>query len=143
LRVSSTSLADHAVDRAVETLERGAFMPLQSRLFKDDQKLQRCLVLDAAHVTPGSVGEHVRKLQTALALLEDVRIARSELTSSQYGPSTATAVLQYKQRRQIINRSYQNQADNIVGKMTIASLDRELIGMEQGSFPRDIECRRG
>ena len=26
-------------------------MPLQSKLFKDDQKLQACLVNDAAHVT--------------------------------------------------------------------------------------------
>jgi hypothetical protein len=127
----------------VETLERGAIMPLRSRLFKDDQKLQKCLLLDVAHVTPGSVGEHVRKLQTALALLDDARIERPELTSSRYGRSTAAAVLQYKQRRRIINRSYQTQADNIVGKMTIASLDSELIAMERGSFARDIECRRG
>lgn len=117
-------------------------MPLQSRLFKEDQKLQKSLLLDSAHVTPGSVGDHVQRLQTALALLDDVRIERSELTSKTYGRSTADAVLRYKQRRQIINRSYQSRADNIVGKMTIASLDNELLRMEQAPPPRDIECRR-
>jgi hypothetical protein len=30
------------------------------------------------------------------------------------------------QQRGIINRSYQTQADNIVGKMTMASLDEEM-----------------
>jgi hypothetical protein len=117
-------------------------MALQSRLLKDDQKLQTCLIQDAAHVTPGSVGDHVSKLQRALVLLDDVRIERSELLTKKYGPSTAKAVLGYKQRRQIINRSYQNQEDNIVGKMTIAALDKELILMEQGARVRDIECRR-
>jgi hypothetical protein len=117
-------------------------MALQSRLLRDDQKLQACLILDSAHVTPGSVGDHVAKLQTALAVLDDVRIERLELMTKKYGPSTAQAVLGYKQRRQIINRSYQNQADNIVGKMTIATLDKELIQMEHGARVRDIECQR-
>jgi hypothetical protein len=53
-------------------------------------------------------------------------IALDEVSSQSYGTSTATAVLNYKRVRRIINFSYQTTADNIVGKMTIASLDREM-----------------
>ena len=35
-----------------------------------------------------------------------------------------------KKRRQIINRAYQQQADNIVGKLTIKALDDELLVAE-------------
>jgi hypothetical protein len=38
-----------------------------------------------------------------------------------YGKQTADAVLAYKKKRGIINRGYQASADNIVGKMTMAS----------------------
>ena len=52
----------------------------------------------------------------------------------------AAAVLAYKKKRNIINWSYQQQADNIVGKMTIAALDAEIWGKEKaalcsGDFP--------
>lgn len=47
--------------------------------------------------------------------------------------STANAVLNYKQKRSIINLSYQTQADNIVGKMTVGALDRELRDKEDVS----------
>ena len=77
-----------------------------------------CKVDDASHVTPGSRGEHVRKIQIALIQLDGAAIG----TDGIYGPATAAAVLAYKQKRNIINFSYQTQADNIVGKMTIASL---------------------
>jgi hypothetical protein len=40
-------------------------------------------------------------------------------------------VLKYKTKRNIVNRAYQSSPDNIVGKMTIASLDRELAAAEQ------------
>ena len=56
-----------------------------------------------------------------------------------YGPSTAAAVLSYKTKRQIINRSYQTTPDSIVGKMTIASLDAEMRG-HQLSFPGVGDC---
>jgi hypothetical protein len=46
-----------------------------------------------------------------------------ELSARRYGPSTAQAVLAFKRVRRIINHSYQTQADDIVGKMTIAALD--------------------
>ena len=54
----------------------------------------------------------------------------ASLASSSYGPSTKAAVLAYKTRRQIINRSYQSTPDAIVGKMTIASLDAEVAARE-------------
>ncbi len=118
-------------------------MPLQSKLFRDDKKLQQCLIYDASHVTPGAVGGHVKKIQAALALLDDVHIDRSETATGAYGPSTADAVLAFKQRRNIINFSYQTQADNIVGKMTIAALDKEIAQLERSTFVRDIECEFG
>jgi hypothetical protein len=53
-----------------------------------------------------------------------------------YGPATAAAVLAYKQKRDIVNRSYQTEADNIVGKMTMASLDSELVKQQPAPAPR-------
>jgi hypothetical protein len=99
-------------------------MSLQSELFKCDQRLEACLHVDSSHVTPGTVGEFVTKIQKALFILDGAVIDPSE--QGRYGPSTADAVLAYKRKRKIINYSYQTQADDIVGKMTIASLDNEL-----------------
>jgi hypothetical protein len=104
-------------------------MALQSRLFKGDRRLEACLVKDAAHITQGAAGDYVAKIQRALYILEGVSIDSSELSSRAYGRSTAAAVLAYKKQRNIINRSYQTQADNIVGKMTVAALDKELLGV--------------
>jgi len=103
---------------------------LQAFLFKDDKALNACAVRDADHITPGSVGPQVGKLQEALMFLDGLAIENSELAAKRYGPSTASAVLSYKRRRKIINPAYQTQADNIVGIMTIASLDRELLARE-------------
>jgi peptidoglycan hydrolase-like protein with peptidoglycan-binding domain len=107
-------------------------MPLQAQLFADDPRLQACLTQDPAHVTPGSVGDHVSRIQTALILLDDLRIDAEEIAGRRYGPSTAAAVLKFKQKRTIVNRAYQTQADNIVGKMTIAALDNEMLQRERG-----------
>ena len=49
------------------------------------------------------------------------------MARAHYGPSTAAAVLAFKTRRNIINRAYQTKADNIVGRMTIAALDAEML----------------
>jgi hypothetical protein len=114
-------------------------MGLISRLFQGNKKLEACLVDDAAHVTPGAQGEHVGKIQFALFSLDTLKIERTELVSQTYGPSTAAAVLSYKTKRQIINRSYQTTPDNIVGKMTIASLDKEMSG-RQLSFVSLGDC---
>jgi hypothetical protein len=94
-------------------------MALRSNLFRGDAKLEAAAVSHAAHIVPNAAGEHVRKIQHAL-------IDASELEAKRYGPSTAKAVLAYKTRRNIVNRSYQSQADNIVGIMTMAALDKEI-----------------
>ncbi len=104
-------------------------MALHSRLFNGDAALEACLVHDSAHVLQGATGEHVKKIQTALTILESQAIDPAEMAQGKYGPSTAAAVSNYKKKRKIINFSYQNQVDNIVGKMTIAALDKELLAL--------------
>ncbi len=101
-------------------------MPLHSQLFRGDSALEACLVHDAAHVVEGTRGPHVNKIQHALILLDGALIDGSEVSAGLYGRSTANAVLAYKRKRRVINTSYQHTADNIVGKMTIASLDKEM-----------------
>jgi hypothetical protein len=101
-------------------------MGLQSKLFRGDPKLEAAAVSDPAHITLGASGPHVLKIQTALNLLDGAGLD----TDSKYGPATAAAVLAYKRERNIVNRSYQATADNIVGKMTIAALDAEMLRWE-------------
>jgi hypothetical protein len=101
-------------------------MALQSRLFRGDNALESCLVKDAAHIVEGARGSHVNKIQRALVLLDGALIDGNEILAELYGRSTANAVLAYKRKRRIINPAYQNTADNIVGRMTIASLDKEM-----------------
>jgi hypothetical protein len=117
-------------------------MPLTSKLFKGDPALEACLVSDPAHVVPGASGPHVGKIQSALITLGEAVIDAADISAMHYGTSTAKAVLAYKTKRGIINKSYQTQADNIVGKMTIAALDREVASHEQPS-PGQPKCRFG
>lgn len=105
-------------------------MALQSQLFRGDPKLEAAAVSDPAHILRGAAGSHVRKIQLALIKLDRAVIAQNELQQSVNGPATANAVLAYKRKRDIVNRSYQKQADNIVGKMTMASLDKEMLTIE-------------
>jgi hypothetical protein len=109
-------------------------MGLVSRHFRNDKKLQDCLVKDSAHVTKDAKGEHVAKIQRALITIEGPLIDPAELREKLYGTSTVNAVLAYKRKRQIINRSYQTQPDGIVGKMTIASLDADMAKLEMRTF---------
>jgi peptidoglycan hydrolase-like protein with peptidoglycan-binding domain len=111
-------------------------MALQSNLFRPDQRLQRTLTLDSAHVVPGDRGDHVARIQVALQDLDGLEIYEDELAEKLYGPSTAAAVLSFKRARKIINRSYQTTEDNIVGKMTIAALDKEMLAKQELTFPR-------
>lgn len=113
-------------------------MGLQSKLFRGDAALDACLVRDSAHVLQGARGPHVSKIQHALFVLDGASIATDELAKMLYGPATAAAVLAYKQARKIINYSYQTKADNVVGKMTIAALDREMLAAERK--PRFCGC---
>lgn len=68
------------------------------------------------------------------------KIEVSELRRQTYGPSTAAAVLAFKQKRKIINPAYQKTADNIVGKMTIARLDKELLAADQAPSSNHVVC---
>lgn len=109
-------------------------MPLNSRLFRSNAALEACLINDTAHLTPGSSGEHVRLVQRALVYLGEKAISGHEYRYGLYGPTTTAAVLRYKQQRRIINFSYQTQADNIVGKMTIRRLDDDILAIQ--NLPR-------
>ncbi|MET0348244.1 MAG: peptidoglycan-binding protein [Rhizobacter sp.] len=101
-------------------------MALTSQLFNGDSKLEAAALSDPAHITQGHRGDHVAKIQQALNQLSGARLTADGV----YGQATAAAVLSYKQRRGIVNRSYQASADNIVGKMTVLTLDREMATLE-------------
>jgi hypothetical protein len=104
-------------------------MALKSQLLRGDAKLEAAAASHPAHITPGARGEHVRRIQRALNLLENAGLDPDGV----YGQATADAVLDYKQKRQIINRSYQTQADNIVGVFTVVALDAELAAQEDSA----------
>ena len=110
-------------------------MPLKSNLLADDGRLQSCLVADSSHVKIGDQGDHVQLIQTALFILDDLSIDQIELATQTYAASTAQAVRDYKSARKIINHAYQNAVDDIVGKMTIQSLDDELVANQRDPAP--------
>jgi hypothetical protein len=103
---------------------------LISDLFRGDPRLEKTLSSDQDHVVPGATGEFVSKIQYAVLTLQGGRIGAAELQARRYGPETAKAVLAYKTRRKIINTAYQQTPDNIVGKLTIRSLDSEMRAFE-------------
>ncbi|MEP7213577.1 MAG: hypothetical protein ABI791_10895 [Acidobacteriota bacterium] len=111
---------------------------MNSKLFRGDAALEACLVNDKAHLVVGTRGSHIPKIQRALVKLDGFLIDISEVTAGLYGPTTAKAVLNYKTSRGIINFSYQTTPDNIVGKMTIATLDRDMVLSE--SRPLMLGC---
>lgn len=86
-------------------------------------------------MTRGARGDHVAKIQAVVMFLDGSTITEAELKAKNYGPSTAAAVLAYKRKRKIINSSYQTQADDIVGKMTIKSLDDEMVKRQVDHAP--------
>lgn len=101
-------------------------MALQSESFRGDAKLEAAAVSNPAHIRAPATGIHVSKIQRALLQLDGAQIEKAELSEGRYGDSTTTAVLRYKDKRTIINRSYEDAVDPIVGVMTMASLDKEL-----------------
>jgi hypothetical protein len=114
-------------------------MGLNSKLLKGDVRLESCLVSDPAHVTPGTTGDFVVKIQKALVVTDSAAIAPTELSSKTYGPTTTQAVLNFKKnpKRTILN--YRGQFDPIVGKKTIAALDAEMVVKEGGSVSPDMQ----
>lgn len=110
-------------------------MPLKSKAFKDDTKLQNCLLYDRDHILPGSRGEHVAKIQRALIQLGEAVINPGEIESELYGVTTSESVRRFKVKRKIVNTRYQDKADNIVGRMTIERLDKEVFDLEHRPDP--------
>jgi hypothetical protein len=111
-------------------------MPLECQLFTSptrDERLEACLVSDPAHITPGTRGDHVKKIQLALNRLSDGpgRENFKLNTDGVYGPKTAAAVKTYKDApsRRIL-QPWQKSADGIVGKRTMKSLDDEMVILE-------------
>ena len=115
-------------------------MPLQSKSFRGDAKLEAAAVSNPGHIVPGARGEHVGKIQQALMLLDGATIEATELEQTLNGASTANAILAYKETRDIVNRTYQTRADNIVGIMTMATLDAEMSRCEQSLSVEKIRC---
>jgi hypothetical protein len=75
----------------------------------------------------------VRKIQAALITLDRANIDVSEIAHEYYGPFTAKAVLAYKKKQTPpIIGDYQRDVDDIVGKMTIKSLDDAMKAKEDG-----------
>jgi hypothetical protein len=114
---------------------------LQSDLFKGDLKLEACAVDNSAHIQmkKNFVGEHVGKIQTALLRIDpSLKISAGELNTKTYGQTTADAVQAYKRARSIINFTYQDSADNIVGIMTILRLDKELKDGQSKLVAKDL-----
>ena len=118
--------------------ERQMTASLQSGLFAGDAALQQAADTDSGHVLPGAIGDHVAKLQTALLFLTTSRITNAEFLEGRYGTTTTEAVLAYKEAREIINFSYQKKADNIVGKMTMTRLDKDLTESQLASLVFDL-----
>ena len=104
---------------------------LRSDLFRGDPRLERCLFHDSAHVLKGHRGDFVSKIQYAVLVLAGGTIRGSEVSSMLYGEDTARLVKKYKVNRKIINYTYQQSADDIVGKMTIRALDSEMFAIER------------
>lgn len=115
-------------------------MPLQSTWFRGNNRLQLCLDVDASHVRKGDRGDHVTLIHGALGVIDNLQVPQGEKATQTYGEGTANAVLHYKQKRSIINRSYQSHADNIVGRMTIGVLDAEMLLLERKRSSLLLSC---
>ncbi|MDZ4369367.1 MAG: hypothetical protein U0987_20455, partial [Afipia sp.] len=143
---ASAARSEHSLqagDPCRGPLLTGLTMPLQSKHFtepKRNARLEQCLVSDPSHVMPGSRGDHVALIQTALNKLaghsdgEDFQLA----TSGEYDSETAYAVRAFKERRDIVARPRQTKADNVVGKMTIKALDEEMLALEAKPKPGTV-----
>jgi hypothetical protein len=49
-------------------------MALKSQLFSGDPLIAKCQTVDAAHILLGAIGDHVRKIHTALTILDNATI---------------------------------------------------------------------
>ena len=122
---------ENLIPRLVSNLLGVQMSGLKSDLFSGDERLEKCLIEDAAHVIKGNKGEFVGKIQFAVLVLQRGSIQISEIQQMLYGDQTADMILAFKTQRKIINTNYQQTADNIVGKMTIRSLDDGMVEFEK------------
>jgi len=116
---------------------------LISRLLSGDQRLQQCAMSNPRHVKQGDKGPYVKLIQLAMLILGDLDVDDGEMANQYYGSSTAAAVLDYKQKRNIINPAYQSQADDIVGIMTIKAIDAELAQRELAAVIDNVDPSGG
>ncbi|QDV37821.1 peptidoglycan-binding domain-containing protein [Tautonia plasticadhaerens] len=101
-----------------------------------DPKLENCLVRDAAHITRGSRGDHVKRIQTALQVSRRyvLQVGEAIAVDGEYGTLTANAVKAYKNSKTPkITQPSQQTADDIVGKRTIQRLDKDVAALEARS----------
>ena len=112
---------------------------VRSRLFTRNpaarNRLNQALASDADRIEPGSSGDHVGKIQRALTVLGTSRISPSESEQKLYGPTTASAVADYKADQQppIVNQ--QNEVDDTVDRRTTLDLDRDMTQFERDNPP--------
>ena len=99
-------------------------MPLQSRLFKDDRKLQNCLERDEWHVVPGARGDHVGRIQRALITLGAGVIDFRELTDKRYGETTASTVLRFKGPPRNITHARTARCGRLIHRKDISATSR-------------------
>jgi hypothetical protein len=119
--------------------------PLKSRYFalpafaKARGRLQAAADSHPMHMMPNSKGFHVSIIHHALDILQPFVQSipcptPKYITEKQlgvYGGYTAAKVLLYKQKLAVINKDYQSKPDNIVGIMTMRSLDFHLQSIDQ------------
>jgi hypothetical protein len=94
--------------------------------------LESCAVNDADHITPGSTGDHVKRIQIALNTLSNVFLA----IDGMYGPATAAAVVAFKEAQSPpLRQTWESKADNIVGIRTIRALDAQMYAHDNSPQP--------
>lgn len=115
---------------------------LEAKHFTIDQspaireRLAQCLSSDLQHITPRSTrGAHIAAIQIALQKIgedqKDLGLLLITDAVGEYGKTTSDAVLKYKSKpTRPIARSGQP-VDNIVGRMTISEMDRDLLKIEK------------
>jgi hypothetical protein len=92
-------------------------------------RLDRCLASDPAHITPGQTGAHVSVIQNALRTIAR-RMPTLQLPGitdkeGEYGRDTAAAVRKYKSINGIVRTG--QPLDSIVGRMTLTRMDDDLL----------------
>ena len=116
---------------------------LRSKLFSGNRELKEASENHARHIVRNhkQTGDFVSKIQEALIILDNAILTGSEIPDQRYGNSTADAVLAYKTSRGVINHTYQKTADDIVGIMTMARLDKDMLEIE-GRMAARFEASR-